>query len=163
MPDTNQPKEAPESGSAAPPCSASDESLMPERDALWAKHDGLTPALAAELLVLAGKLEQERNENARMLRIINEDRDEARNDLAAMEKDHALAFGIADVQQFLIDEHARMMWSIKDLPRHGTGSLTARHKVRGAIDFGITISNWISRKQIELSRQNSVLSQRDVE
>ena len=46
-------------------CSASlepPESLMPERDALWAKHDGLTPALAAELLVLAGKLECERGE-----------------------------------------------------------------------------------------------------
>ena len=38
-----------------------DESPYPERDALWAKHDGLTPALCAELLVLAGQLELERN------------------------------------------------------------------------------------------------------
>lgn len=36
-------------------------SLMPERDALWAKHDGLTPAMAAEMLALAGKLEMDRN------------------------------------------------------------------------------------------------------
>jgi len=39
----------------------SDESLMPERDALWAKHDGLTPKLAAEMLAFAGKMEMERN------------------------------------------------------------------------------------------------------
>lgn len=39
----------------------SDESPYPERDALWAKHDGLTPAFCAELLVLAGQLELERN------------------------------------------------------------------------------------------------------
>jgi hypothetical protein len=37
-------------------------SLMPERDAIWAKHDGLTPALAAEMLAFAGRMEQERNE-----------------------------------------------------------------------------------------------------
>jgi len=37
------------------------ESLNPERDDLWAKHDGLTPACCAEMLALAGKLEQERN------------------------------------------------------------------------------------------------------
>ena len=65
------------------------------------------------------------------------------------------ALDVADVQQFLIDEHARMMWSLKDLPRCGTGSLTNRHKVRGAINFGVTLSNWISRKQIELSGQNA--------
>jgi hypothetical protein len=40
----------------------SEESLMPERDVLWAKHDGLTPALAAEMLAFAGKMEMERNE-----------------------------------------------------------------------------------------------------
>jgi len=39
----------------------SEESLMPERDAIWAKHDGLTPALAAEMLAFAGKMEMERN------------------------------------------------------------------------------------------------------
>lgn len=39
----------------------SEESLNPERDELWAKHDGLTPACCAEMIVLAGKLEQERN------------------------------------------------------------------------------------------------------
>jgi septal ring factor EnvC (AmiA/AmiB activator) len=38
-----------------------DESLMPERDEIWAKHDGLTPALAAEMLAFAGKMEMERN------------------------------------------------------------------------------------------------------
>jgi len=38
------------------------DSLMPERDAIWAKHDGLTPALAAEMLAFAGRMEQERNE-----------------------------------------------------------------------------------------------------
>lgn len=38
-----------------------DESLMPERDGIWAKHDGLTPALAAEMLAFAGKMEMERN------------------------------------------------------------------------------------------------------
>ena len=37
------------------------ESLNPERDDLWAKHDGLTPACCAEMIALAGKLEQERN------------------------------------------------------------------------------------------------------
>ena len=39
----------------------SEESLNPERDELWAKHDGLTPACCAEMIVLAGKMEQERN------------------------------------------------------------------------------------------------------
>ncbi len=39
----------------------SEESLMPERDELWAKHDGLTPKCCAEMIALAGKLEQERN------------------------------------------------------------------------------------------------------
>jgi hypothetical protein len=39
----------------------SEESLMPERDVLWAKHDGLTPALAAEMLAFAGKMEMERD------------------------------------------------------------------------------------------------------
>lgn len=39
----------------------SEESLMPERDEIWAKHDGLTPALAAEMLAFAGKMEMERN------------------------------------------------------------------------------------------------------
>lgn len=38
-----------------------EESLNPERDELWAKHDGLTPACCAEMIALAGKLEQERN------------------------------------------------------------------------------------------------------
>jgi len=37
----------------------SEESLMPRRDAIWAKHDGLTPSLAAEMLALAGELERE--------------------------------------------------------------------------------------------------------
>lgn len=37
------------------------ESLNPERDELWAKHDGLTPKCCAEMIALAGKLEQERN------------------------------------------------------------------------------------------------------
>jgi hypothetical protein len=37
------------------------KSLMPERDELWAKHDGLTPKCCAEMIALAGKLEQERN------------------------------------------------------------------------------------------------------
>ena len=40
----------------------SEESLMPERDDIWAKHDGLTPKLAAEMLAFAGKMEMERNE-----------------------------------------------------------------------------------------------------
>lgn len=39
----------------------SEKSLMPERDEIWAKHDGLTPSLAAEMLAFAGKMEQERN------------------------------------------------------------------------------------------------------
>ncbi len=30
----------------------------PERDDLWASHDGLTPALAAQLLVLSANQEQ---------------------------------------------------------------------------------------------------------
>ena len=59
------------------------------------------------------------------------------------------ALDIADIQQYLIDEHARMMWALKDLPTGGTGSLTNRQKMRGAIDFGVTLSNWISRRQIE--------------
>lgn len=37
------------------------KSLNPERDELWAKHDGLTPTCCAEMIALAGKLEQERN------------------------------------------------------------------------------------------------------
>jgi hypothetical protein len=37
------------------------KSLNPERDELWAKHDGLTPKCCAEMIALAGKLEQERN------------------------------------------------------------------------------------------------------
>lgn len=40
----------------------SEESRTPVRDELWAKHDGLTPALAAELLVLAADLEKDRDE-----------------------------------------------------------------------------------------------------
>jgi len=39
----------------------SEKSLMPERDEIWAKHDGLTPALAAEMLAFAGKMEMERD------------------------------------------------------------------------------------------------------
>ncbi len=34
------------------------ESLNPERDELWAKHDVLTPKCCAEMIALAGKLEQ---------------------------------------------------------------------------------------------------------
>ena len=37
------------------------ESLNPERDAIWAKHYKLTPALCEEMLEFAGKMEQERN------------------------------------------------------------------------------------------------------
>lgn len=37
------------------------ESLTPERDAIWAKHYKLTPALCEEMLAFAGKMEQERN------------------------------------------------------------------------------------------------------
>lgn len=42
------------------------ESLTPERDDLWAKHDGLTPRCCAQMIALAGKLEQERNEARRI-------------------------------------------------------------------------------------------------
>lgn len=38
------------------------ESTMPERDNLWAKHDGLTPRCCADMIALAGKLEIERNQ-----------------------------------------------------------------------------------------------------
>lgn len=37
------------------------ESLTPERDAIWAKHYKLTPALCEEMLEFAGEMEQERN------------------------------------------------------------------------------------------------------
>ena len=40
-------------------CSPS--SLTPERDELWAKHDGLTPKCCAEMIALAGTLERERD------------------------------------------------------------------------------------------------------
>jgi hypothetical protein len=40
---------------------------MPERDAIWAKHDRLSPALAAEMLAFAGRMEQERNEARKRL------------------------------------------------------------------------------------------------
>jgi hypothetical protein len=40
----------------------SKESTNPERDELWARHDGLTPACCAEMIALAGKLERERDE-----------------------------------------------------------------------------------------------------
>lgn len=39
----------------------SEESLNPELDELWAKHDGLTPKCCAEMIALVCKLEQERN------------------------------------------------------------------------------------------------------
>lgn len=61
----------------------------------------------------------------------------------------------SDVQAFLIDAHQRMKAEIRDIPRTGTGTLTRRHKLRGAMDFGIELSNWISRREIEVSRQNS--------
>ena len=68
----------------------------------------------------------------------------------------AMALNIqADIQCQLIDEHQRMKDEIRDIPRTGTGTLTRRHKLRGAMDFGIELSNWISRRQIELSRQNA--------
>ena len=50
-----------ESDSPLRAATCSPSSLTPERDDLWAKHDGLTPALAAELLVLAAKMERERD------------------------------------------------------------------------------------------------------
>jgi hypothetical protein len=40
----------------------SEKSPSPERDELWARHEGLTPACCAEMIALAGKLEQERDE-----------------------------------------------------------------------------------------------------
>lgn len=60
----------------------------------------------------------------------------------------------SDVQAFLIEAHQRMQDEIRDIPRTGTGTLTRRHKLRGAMDFGIELSNWISRREIEVSRQN---------
>lgn len=59
-------KEETLAGSPALPCSAS--SLTPERDAIWEKHDGLSPSLAADMLLFAGKMERERNEAARLVR-----------------------------------------------------------------------------------------------
>jgi hypothetical protein len=91
---------------------------------------------------------------------VNVLRDKVRKAAELMDSQLADDLDMATVQQFLIDEHARMMWSLKDLPRCGTGSLTNRHKVRGAIDFGVTLSNWISRKQIELSQQNAAVMPR---
>ena len=69
----------------------------------------------------------------------------------------------SDVQAFLIDAHQRMQDEIRDIPRTGTGTLTRRHKLRGAMDFGIELSNWISRREIELSRQNAEVSHGDSE
>lgn len=37
------------------------ESPNPKRDAIWAKHYSLTPALCEEMLDFAGKMEQDRN------------------------------------------------------------------------------------------------------
>jgi hypothetical protein len=50
-------------------------SKTPERDDLWAKYDGLTPALAVELLVLAAKLECERDLARAELANARKDRD----------------------------------------------------------------------------------------
>lgn len=47
-------------------------SVMPERDDLWAKYDSLSPALCAEALVLAGKMEVERNRYRAALEQIEE-------------------------------------------------------------------------------------------
>lgn len=70
----------------------SEESLMPERDEIWAKHDGLTPALAAEMLAFAGKMEMERNE--------------ARIQLAS---ERALADQLAAIVQRSRDGHGGML------------------------------------------------------
>jgi hypothetical protein len=47
-------------GSNAP--SGSPSSLTPERDAIWEKHDGLSPSLAADMILFAGQMEIQRNE-----------------------------------------------------------------------------------------------------
>jgi hypothetical protein len=60
----------------------------------------------------------------------------------------------SDVQAFLISEYQRMQEQIREIPRTGTGTLTRRHKLRGAMDASIELSNWISRQEIKLSRQN---------
>ena len=60
----------------------------------------------------------------------------------------------SDVQAFLTESHQRMQDELRAIPITGTGSLTARHKLRGAMDFGVQLSNWISRREIEVSRQN---------
>ena len=88
MPDTPQPKQAPESGSDAPTCSALD---------------------------------------------------------------------IADIQCHLIDEMVRSQDTLSILPKGGTGSLTSRHMLRGAMDYMVTLSNWISRRQIKDARAKALV------
>ena len=61
------------------------------------------------------------------------------------------AITTADVQSFLIETHQQMQEEIRAIPRTGTGTLTARHKLRGAMDFSVKLSNWISRREMESS------------
>lgn len=152
------------SPSGATVCSASSD--HPETDHEWRRMEHCIPdARAKHMYHVSKKMEEDRNyarksmtENPWCASCKESDCVVSGDGTCAMIRKYLSGgcevLDVADVQQFLIDEHARMMWSLKDLPRGGTGSLTARHKVRGAIDFGVTLSNWISRKQIELSEQN---------
>ena len=61
----------------------------------------------------------------------------------------------AELQAHLVDCDIELKDAYKKIPKGGTGSLTARHLVTGARNFGLELSNWISRREIELSRQNA--------
>jgi hypothetical protein len=67
------------------------------------------------------------------------------------------ALDIADIQCHLVDEMARCQDTLSILPKGGTGSLTSRHTLRGAMDYMVTLSNWISRRQIKDARAKALL------
>jgi hypothetical protein len=60
----SKPEDSPqqEAGEGCSGATCSPSSLTPERDAIWEKHDGLSPSLAADMLLFAGQMEIQRND-----------------------------------------------------------------------------------------------------
>jgi hypothetical protein len=55
----------------------------------------------------------------------------------------------AELQYFLTEDFQRMQVESRAIPRTGSGTLTQRHKLAAAMDYNVTVSNWIDREWIK--------------
>jgi energy-coupling factor transporter ATP-binding protein EcfA2 len=56
---------------------------------------------------------------------------------------------VAELQHFLTEDFQLMQIEARAIPRTGSGTLTQRHKLAAAMDYNVTVSNWIDREWIK--------------